>query len=145
MKKIKGLFLGILASSFCLAGCYADLGFIKFGQKPESNNQNQNNAENNNQSINENNNNQNQNNNNQTENQNNNQNTGGNVVVGGTLLDTLKGIAKPIAAKVFSKSESSITFAEYEDEDAEADVYFMIVQHLHLLILKFIKNHLILQ
>lgn len=41
-----------------------------------------------------------------------------------SLVENLKNRAKPIAANLLNKSESSITFADFEDEEAEADIYY---------------------
>ena len=41
-----------------------------------------------------------------------------------TLLETLKAKAKSMASRILNKSESAITFAEYEGETADADVYY---------------------
>ena len=56
-------------------------------------------------------------------NSNNSSNAGGQTQTG-SLLDTLKAKAKPVAAKMLGKSESAITFGEYEDENSSADVYY---------------------
>lgn len=41
-----------------------------------------------------------------------------------SLLNNLKAKAKIIGANMLNKSESAVTFGEFEDEDAEADVYY---------------------
>lgn len=41
-----------------------------------------------------------------------------------TILDELKYIAKGIASEIFEIEKSEVTFGEFEDEDAEADVYY---------------------
>lgn len=103
MKKMKIFILGLAACAFGLSSCYADLGFVKFGKLEETNKVSNNQSGNNN-----NNNGENQNNNSQTE----------------SLIDTLKSMIKPIAAKMLNKSESSVSFGDYNDETSEADVYY---------------------
>lgn len=94
MKKAKIFALGLFASALALGGC----SFLNKGStndtKPDTN-QNTDSG-----------------------------NTSGGQTTTVTLLDTLKGLAKPVAAKMLGKAESSITFGEYEDEDAFADVYY---------------------
>lgn len=103
MKKGKLLILGLVASAFGLSSCYVDLGFVQFGKLDETTNKTSSGGQS----------------------TNNHSNTNGeNQTNDGTLLSALKNLAKPVAAQVLNKSESSITFGEYEDEQAQADVYY---------------------
>lgn len=137
MKKSKIFLVGLLASAFALSGCGSlleslpggdlikKLDFLNLMQDEEptdgannnegENNNNNNGGENNNNNGGENNNNNSGNNNN---------NGGGTIDDTSTLLGQLKAQARSIAAKLTGKSEANITFAEFEDESAEADAYY---------------------
>lgn len=100
MKKVKIFTLGLFATALALGGCSF---FIKGSTNDTKPDTNQNTDSGNTDSGNT---------------------TGGGQTTEATLLDTLKGLAKPVAAKMLGKAESSVTFGEYEDENATADVFY---------------------
>lgn len=108
MKKRLPILL-LLSSLFAMSGC----DFIQITDSKNSSNNNSNTQ-------------QNSGNTNSGNNQGNNS-TGGQTTGGektGTLLDILKSKARSIGAKVLNKSESAITFGDFEGESADADVYY---------------------
>lgn len=112
MKKRLPILL-LLSSLFAMSGC----DFIQITDSKNSSNNNSNtqqNSGNTNSGNNEG--------NNQGNNTTGGQTTGGEET--GTLLDILKSKARVIGSKVLNKSESAITFGDFESESADADVYY---------------------